>query len=640
MNEWKHLMPFRPNYELYEVLGWGAGMLTTLGVGNYLSMPPAATISTVAIQGLFILKVLPNAIKIASLHNNLKTIPKPLFVPAEQVVRQMIASPDSTLIGKGFIWKHEQGQRAHEIVKTGQADRFLPDNDNSMGYGWIHQLGNKNDWIEVPDHMLTLHTSITGTTGSGKTTFYKLMILQAAIKQIPLIFVDPKNDEEIAEFMRECMRLTNREDDYYYLSIAHLNKSNSISPISNYSNSTEIANRIISVIQKSDNTTDPFLSFATMALTTVIQLMDFVKIKPTLVNLKAQLGTDLNYFAELMTLAIDKLGEELFPDVYSGILERRLKHEKLDKKTDSKMAHAAIRINFYYNDIAPVKEYTFIKGGIDLMQHNREHFQKMILNALPILTMLTSDGLDDILSPAPNNQSDDRVTVSVKDIISTNGMFYLGLNALADGEKGSAVGSIFLSDITAVAADIYNYARPRGEAKHDTIILIDEAAEVINDQVIRLQNKGRGAGFNLYIASQSTTDYVATLGSEAKKEQVNVNANHNIALRTINVQGQKDIIERIPKAKFKYILRGHGTSAGADPEQITGSIGERIMEEEGEFFPPQLLGNLPDLEFFAILQAGRICKGQIPIVTLPKTTPEKEVLKKLIDIYKEKKGIS
>ncbi|MBO1915679.1 hypothetical protein J4731_04910 [Providencia rettgeri] len=134
--------------------------------------------------------------------------------------------------------------------------------------------------------------------------------------------------------------------------------------------------------------------------------------------------------------------------------------------------------------------------------------------------MLTSDGLDEVLSPSSENIDDERVITNMKDIINTNGMMYLGLNSLADGDKGNAVGSIFLSDITAVAADIYNYAKPRGEKKRDTNILIDEAAEVINDQVIRLQNKGRGAGFKLFIASQSTTDYVATLGSEAKKNKL------------------------------------------------------------------------------------------------------------------------
>ncbi|WP_166268198.1 conjugative transfer system coupling protein TraD [Providencia sp. M-27] len=625
MSDWKHLMPFRTNYEMYEVCGWGTGVLATVGVGTYLSMPLTATLSAAAIQSIFAMKSLPNAIKIAVLHKNLKTRPAPTFTSAYDVVKEMMSNRDTTLIGKGFTWRHEHGQRAYEILKSGVADRFLPNDHESMGHGWIHKLGNSNEWISVHDDLMTLHTSLTGTTGSGKTTLYKLLILQAALKRQPLILIDPKNDEELADYMYKCMKLMEREDDFYYLSIAHLDKSNRISPISNYSNSTEVASRIISVIQKADNTTDPFISFATMTLTTIVQLMNFANVKPTLVNIKAQLGTNLGNFAELLVKAIDKLGYELFPDVYDSLLDRRLEHQSMTRTTGTIENHAGIRITIYLNDIAKIKEYTFIKSGIDLFQHNREHFQKMILTALPVLSMLTSDGLDEVLSPSSENIDDERVITNMKDIINTNGMMYLGLNSLADGDKGNAVGSIFLSDITAVAADIYNYAKPRGEKKRDTNILIDEAAEVINDQVIRLQNKGRGAGFKLFIASQSTTDYVATLGSEAKKEQVSINANHNIALRTINIQGQKDLIERIPTTNFKYIQRGHGTSSGEDPEKITGSIGERLMEVESELFPPQLLGNLPNLEFCAILKAGNICKGQIPIVQLP--TSEKEVLK-------------
>jgi len=48
------------------------------------------------------------------------------------------------------------------------------------------------------------------------------------------------------------------------------------------------------------------------------------------------------------------------------------------------------------------------------------------------------------------------------------------------------------------------------------------------------------------------------------------------------------------------------------------NVGERLMDEEGELFPAQLFGQLPDLEFLAILAGGQIQKGRIPVLTKPK----------------------
>ncbi len=144
------------------------------------------------------------------------------------------------------------------------------------------------------------------------------------------------------------------------------------------------------------------------------------------------------------------------------------------------------------------------------------------------------------------------------------------------------------------------------------MVLIDEAAEVINDQVIKMLNKTRGAGFRLFISSQSTSDFEARLGSEAKMKQVITNTNHFTALRTPDPDAQEAVMKRVPPTKFKYIMRGHGSSAGADPEQITGSVGERLMEEEGELFQSQLLGWLPNLECMAINQANKIVKVKSP----------------------------
>ncbi|MBP0533221.1 TraM recognition domain-containing protein, partial [Mycobacterium tuberculosis] len=74
---------------------------------------------------------------------------------------------------------------------------------------------------------------------------------------------------------------------------------------------------------------------------------------------------------------------------------------------------------------------------------------------------------------------------------------------------------------------IYNFY----ETPPDIVLLVDEVAEAINEQVIQILNKGRGAGFRSFVAFQSRSDLEAKLGSAAKMLQVLGNLNNQIILR-------------------------------------------------------------------------------------------------------------
>ena len=636
MSEWNYNMRWRTNFEALEVAGWGIGIATSLAVHQYLNMPSLPCYLAVAVQAAYGIRALPAAAEVYRYKRRLAKKPDVLIMEIEDVIDAMIKYPDCYLQGYGFTWGQQQGQMAFELIKRDISKLVGKTPENFMGLGWMHALGSDEDWIKVPEDLLSLHTLITGTTGSGKTTYFKLMILQAALKRQPLIFIDPKNDEEIASWMHMCLAFVGSTEKYNYMSLAHPEKSVRISPITNYTRAGEVANRITSVIQRADSTSDAFISFGIMSLTTIVEMMKICEIKPTLKNIKSQLGADITALAELVTRTITKVGRQMLGDDFDHILAKRM--ERYAKQMKGPRDIAMQCVDIYNNDIKPNKSHPSIEAGIDMLGHQREHFQKMILNVMPILSQLTQGFMGDLLSPDANEdnfESDMRPISNVRDIITTGGMLYLGLDSLADGETGSAVGSIFLSDITSVSADIYNFMKPRGEDLSSVMVLIDEAAEVINDQVIKMLNKTRGAGFRLFVSSQSTSDFEARLGSEAKMEQIIVNTNHFTALRTPNPKGQKAIVERIPLTKYQYIMRGHGSSSGSDPEQITGSVGERLMEEEGELFPAPLLGWLPNLEFMAIYQASKIVKGKVPILKNPKNEAQVQRIKKKAAQYTE-----
>lgn len=613
-------MRWRPNFEALEIAGWGVGIAASLAVNAAFNMPAVPCYLAIAVQAAYAARSVPSAWDIYKHKSRLKRKPNVLKMDLESIIDVMMKHPDSYLLGRGFEWRQPEGQLASELIKRDLKKFVSKVPENFMGLGWIHALGESEEWIRVAEDLLSLHTLVTGTTGSGKTTYYKLLILQAALKKQPLILIDPKNDEELAGWMEMCLRLVGREDKFNYMSLAHPEKSARISPITNYTRAGEVANRITSVIQRADATSDPFVSFGIMSLTTVVELMKVCELKPTLKNVKTQLGSDVTSLAELIIKSVTKIGRQVLgEDDFDRIFAMRM--DRYANKAKGPKEIADICAEIYRNDIKANRSFPSIEAGLDMLGHQREHFQKMILNVMPILSQLTQGFMAELLSPDSDDESqlnDFRPISNVRDIITTGGMLYMGLDSLADGETGSAVGSIFLSDITSVSADVYNFMKPRGDDLAPVMVLIDEAAEVINDQVIKMLNKTRGAGFRLFISSQSTSDFEARLGSEAKMKQIITNTNHFTALRTPDPDAQEAVMKRVPMTKFKYVMRGHGSSAGADPEMITGSVSERIMEEEGELFPSPLLGWLPNLEFMAINQASKIVKGKVPIIIAPK----------------------
>jgi len=246
-----------------------------------------------------------------------------------------------------------------------------------------------------------------------------------------------------------------------------------------------------------------------------------------------------------------------------------------------------------------------------MFEHDSTHFSKMVANLLPIMNMLTSGEIGKLLSPDADDFFDQRPISDSARIINNAQVAYIGLDSLTDGMVGSAIGALFLSDLTAVAGDRYNY----GVDNKPVNVFVDEAAEVINDPFIQLLNKGRGAGIRLFVATQTFADFAARMGAKDKALQVLGNINNTISLRVIDPDTQKYVSENLPKTRLKYVMRdqGHGTDSN-NPVLYSGSQGERLMEEEADLFAPQLLGMLPNLEYVAKLGAARVVKGRVPIL--------------------------
>lgn len=602
MADWSYTNYWRPNYEAAEVAAWGSSMLAATGIHFAMGMPSTPYAITMGVQGAFALAALPRAIAVYRAKKSLLGVPV-TFTSLTKLLKIVKDNPEGFYYGEAFEWTQQYGQYAFELLsrdltkiigKKGRRDAAV------KGTQWIHGLGLREEKPCIrPVSQRDIHTLVAGTTGAGKTRWFDLAIAQCIARGEAVIVIDPKGDRGLAETCRRtCAELgPDHAHRFKYFHPGHPEKSMSLALTKNYGRATEIASRI-AVLMKSD-AGDPFQAFAMMALNNVIQSMLICNIQPTLVNLRRTLEDDV---PGLVCNVVRAYGNEVVGPLFDQLCEAAV----LKQKAQTLENKAKVFRRLYYDEVVPIRANSDIEGLLTQLEHDRTHFSKMIAGLLPILVMLTAGSMGPLLSPTEDAESTDMNLV-----INSDQVLYLGLDSLSDPMVGSTIGSLALADLASTAGEIYNHRLPK-----PVNIFVDECAEVLNDQLIQILNKGRGAGINLYIATQTIADFKARMGDEAKALQVLANANHIVAMRVLDTDTQEFISTKLPKSRFSYVMRTQATGTGDNAIKHNGNIGERLMEEEGERFPTALLGELPDLEFLAVFAGGDIRKGRIPILQL------------------------
>ncbi|EDK7120044.1 conjugal transfer protein, partial [Salmonella enterica subsp. enterica serovar Enteritidis] len=539
------------------------------------------------------------------------------FISIAELQKYIKDTPDDMWLGSGFLWENRHAQRVFEILKRDWTSivgrestvkkvvRKIQGKKKELPIGqpWIHGVEPKEEKLMQPLKHTEGHSLIVGTTGSGKTRMFDILISQAILRGEAVIIIDPKGDKEMRDNARRACEAMGQPERFVSFHPAFPEESVRIDPLRNFTRVTEIASRLAALIP-SEAGADPFKSFGWQALNNIAQGLVITHDRPNLTKLRRFLEGGA---AGLVIKAVQAYSERVMPDWEA---EAAAYLEKVKNGSREKIAFALMK--FYYDIIQPEHPNSDLEGLLSMFQHDQTHFSKMVANLLPIMNMLTSGELGPLLSPDSSDLSDERQITDSAKIINNAQVAYLGLDSLTDNMVGSAMGSIFLSDLTAVAGDRYNY----GVNNRPVNIFVDEAAEVINDPFIQLLNKGRGAKLRLFVATQTFADFAARLGSKDKALQVLGNINNTFALRIVDGETQEYIADNLPKTRLKYVMRTQGqNSDGKEPIMHGGNQGERLMEEEADLFPAQLLGMLPNLEYIAKISGGTIVKGRLPILT-------------------------
>ncbi len=598
--EWES--PWRPNIEAKMAASWGLAATATLVIGKYMPVPLPSKFSAIAMSVCTAMAVYRGTqawhryvdkTRMGNYGIEFITIPELMDKTA------LATKKSSVWLGTGFDWTDVEAQKMHAMLAQGVAQTIgkITNEHHLNGEYWIHGLDKETDrFMEVAN--LVGHTLLVGTTRVGKTRMMELLIGQAIMRGETVIIIDPKGDHALAENARKICAAMGCPERFVYFHPAHPEKSTPIDPMRNWNRRTELASRVAALIP-SETGADPFAAFGWKVLNDIVNGLVATGESPNLVHLKRYIegGADNLLLNTLRHHFIDKVAD--WESRSSGLV----------KKNRDRILEAYIE--FYKQIVIHEAQSSDLDGLISTFEHNRDHFQKMVASLIPILSMLTSDPLSELLSPEAKIGDQKHATDMAK-IINNNQVLYLGLDSLADGTVGSAIGSIMLADLTAVAGDRYNYGINSNKPVN---LFIDEAAEVINQPTIQLMNKGGGALFRVTIATQTFADFPARLGDENKARQVLANVNNQIILRVIDAETQQYIADSLPKIKAKSLnLRyGHGVDAHVQDE-YQASYQESVIEEEAEIFPAAMLGRLPPLHFIAKMSGGRIIKGRIPIL--------------------------
>ncbi|MGS0896895.1 conjugative transfer system coupling protein TraD [Burkholderia stagnalis] len=614
---------FRPIYEVRAAFGW----LVALLVLPFSGMPYGWAFALVALAlWTFRSGQVWRALKFRmGLSTKWLTT---LAVPALLAIQErMRVEANAMYLGTGFEWTQKHCQMAHDILrmptteipglpkwlpktKPGRAfeemiEKLFAPKDSirdrtPQGASWIHGLEANKGYVPFHYKAMGGHTAVGGTTGAGKTRTYEVITTQVIHCGDVLIDIDPKNDKEWKERAEREAKRTGRK--FLYFNQAKPSESIRLEPLDSWSQPSEIPSRIAQLMEEG-----PFRDFAYLFISRSVNGELYIGDKPNLRSILkyAQLG-----IGPLLEKALKRFFIE------SGLADWEelvtADTVKIANKPGSTRVDAMISLyqaRFGAND----RGHEAIDGLIATHVHDREHYMRIIASALPLLQMLATGETGLMLAPKVDDFEDEREIWTIEKVIRQKAVLHIGLDSLSNSIVAKAIASMILADVSAVCGSIYNfYDKPP-----EVVLIIDEIAEAINEQVIQILNKGRGAGFKAFVAFQTRADLEAKLGNAAKMLQVLGNLNNQIILRLEDTDTAEWFSKKVGDTAIRNLIVSSSTSKASEGHvgEFTGSVTRSQQMEAVPLIPTRLIQSLPNLQYFMRISGGAVYQGRIPILT-------------------------
>lgn len=630
----KFEMPWRTTYESYAALAWAGCIAGLAYLWHVAEVPKMPFVYLGLVSFAFFLFNAVRTWEIWRLKFSLggKGIS---FISDAQLQAKIRRQQGALWVGKGFDWTPVHTQRVYEI-KRADPRQFYPPRlvmwlterltgepvaanvAGFLGAPWIHGINVGEEDLYVPIQNFVGNSLLLGTTRCGKTRMLELIVEMAISLGYTVIGIDPKGDQPFEQSFRAACRNAGREADFARLHLAFPADSVRIDPMKNYTNPSDLASRIAALMPGGD-TSSSFRDFAWGVLNAIVLGMLDIGEKPTLVRLRSYVD---NGVADLLNRVVVKCFDEALPPFWEAEVAHYARTLKPAKGRAGEDGEIKVRqslhllLSYYLETLVRQGFHNeAVEALATIYKHDTAHYSKMIANLVPVLGMLTTGELGKLLSPDPRDVSDPRPMTDLQALIRSNSVVYIGLDSLANRTISSAVGSMLLSDLTSVAASIYNFEGAAAEKKK-VFLIVDEAPEVVNEPYIAMLNKSAGAGFVNFAAAQTVPDFAARFDSMDKARQMLGNFNNLFAMRIKDRVSQDFVIETFGETyvHLKQVILGTSSSTERTITHFTGSIQERVTENLDDLLPSDVLGQLPNWQYIASVSGGRIIKGRLPII--------------------------
>lgn len=534
-----------------------------------------------------------------------------LFTVSCRKIEKITAVKGHSLVylGEGYNFLCQHTRKLAELMEKGK-EQIRSSGNGSHGNEFIHYLEKHNSKpVLFADKDLGGHTMIFGTTGSGKTRMFELLITQAIMRGDVVIVLDPKGDRDLSVSMKNvCSEY--RRGSYFELDVLNEHSSIVFDLLGTEADSGQLASRLASLIE-GGGSAGSFKAYAHMGLKNAIDTLYLRGRKPTIDSIRTVL-LNPSVYAETINLFFKRLVKREGMEEALVYYERICQHDISgghNKKSNSLNLYKGLYAWLKYKKLLSDREQSCLESAFGAASYESGYYLKITAGIIPVLDSLTGGKLLKLLEPKKTDF--DRIVLDFDRIIDKRLVFYTALHCLCDSVSGANLGRLMLSSLSSLAGRIY----AQGKNCRRVSIFVDEASELVSEELLQLLNKSRGAGFALTLATQTVADFAARSGSETKMRQIVGNCNNLISLRSKDFESAKLIASSLPKTTVASLSSSQAFTENVKAHfGVSESISRSFSMKESPLFPPEALMQLPDLEYVASLADGRFIKGRIPFL--------------------------
>ena len=627
----RYEMPWRRAFEAHAGLVWLATSLYFSLIALTGSLPVLPSLGLAAACLLMACRRAAQAVRILRLRGSLGG--RRIQVLSTQELGRLCTDPTQVFLGFGFEWRPVHAQRLYELSKVDYREFTVPpwlqhamgqggaaQPDAEIGLPYIHGVEPTENPLHRPLQNFEGGTLLVGTTQSGKGVALANLITQAVRRGDVVIVIDPKNSRRLKRVVERACDDYREADTFMEFHPAFPERGVRLDFTFNWQKPTEIASRIQSIMPP--DTAGAFTAFGWDAVNVVVQGLVELEERPNLIKLTKYIEGGIE---PVLEASLRRFYEQLLGYGWRDQPEmRKLLHDahRGNMRRPSEAASADLMgfVAYYEHHVAQNQRNKVLDAQVRTFRHNREHYQKITANLLPVLSMLTSSDLGRSLSPDPFDADDPRPIMNFEKIERGGHVLYMCLDSLPDPSVASAIGALALADQAARAGMRYNLGTYRRIS-----LFVDEVSNVINQPLIEILNKGAEGGIFATCAMQTLADLARRLGSEDAARMALGNLNNLIALRTKDRPTQDFVVETFGKTAIHTVRVGLSHGADAHLGDFSSSYSTQLTESFEEVVPADILGKLPNLQYFASVSGGRIIKGRFPIIDPDTGRPSERV---------------